>query len=63
MEKQMKPAIYNTSQVAKLFDVSVETIHRWAKQGKIPGKKVGGKVWFFREKDILGVFDKKEETT
>lgn len=43
--------ILTADETANYLKVDVKTIYRLVKQGKIPGRKVGGK-WRFR-KDVL----------
>jgi len=43
--------ILTVEHVAKLLHLHVMTVYRLAKQGKLPGFKVGGR-WRFRQNDL-----------
>ncbi len=43
--------ILTVKHVAKLLHLHVMTVYRLAKQGKLPGFKVGGR-WRFRQNDL-----------
>ena len=46
---------YNTKDLVQIFDVSLPTIWRWARDGVIPaGKRMGGKrLWYKPEIDAV----------
>lgn len=44
---------YGVSRVAKATGYPISTIHRWAKQARIPGK---GKAKELRERELLAAF-------
>lgn len=44
-------------EVAKFFDVSVKTVYRWGKDGRIQRRKIGGTVSFSRQ-DVIEFYDK-----
>lgn len=54
MEQILKP-----SQVAKLLQIHVKTVYRLAKEGLIPGSRVG-RSWRFNEKLILELLSNKQ---
>ncbi len=47
----MAPEILTVDQVAQLLHLHVMTIYRLAKEGKLPGFKVGGR-WRFCQNDL-----------
>lgn len=53
MEQILKP-----SQVAELLQIHVKTVYRLAKEGLIPGSRVG-RSWRFNEKLILELVSEK----
>lgn len=47
--KPVQPAEYLTrSQVAKMFDVDLSTVHNWCKSGKLKPLGIGSRVYFLR---------------
>lgn len=40
---------FGTKYAGQLFGVSPNTIKRWVKTGKVPGKKIGGKYFVAKE--------------
>ena len=54
MEQILKP-----SQVAELLQIHVKTVYRLAKEGLIPGSRVG-RSWRFNEKLILELVSNKQ---
>jgi excisionase family DNA binding protein len=55
---ETKP-IMNIKEVAKYLRLSVPSIYRYVKQGKIPVSRVGG-VWRFRREKIDAWLEKQE---
>ena len=44
-----------TKEAAELYRVHPETIKKWARAGKIPGKKIGARKWLFPAEDLVFV--------
>lgn len=49
----MSPSVLLVEDVVKILGVHAKTVRRWAKDGKIKGKKIGRR-WFF-SKDVIKV--------
>jgi len=47
----MTDSLMTVEEVAKYLKVEQSTIYTWAKEGKIPGIKIG-RFWRFKEEDI-----------
>lgn len=39
--------------VAKRFDVEERTVRWWAKTNRLPGQKLGVRIWGFTEADVI----------
>lgn len=52
MSPEQELDLLTTAQVAKIFQVSSETIRDWINAGKLPGVKVGG-TWRVRRSDLV----------
>ena len=50
---------YSAEEFAKAVDVSVDTVWRWLKSGKINGKKFG-KFWRIEKDELLKVLPQKK---
>jgi len=50
----MPDRVLITKEVAEMLRVSERTVRRWAKQGRIPGVRIG-KDWYFLESELLAV--------
>jgi excisionase family DNA binding protein len=50
------PTIYNKKNAAKVLNVSVETLDRYAKKGKLPHHKIGDRV-IYTESDLIAFLD------
>src|SRR6266480_1637869 len=49
----MDMKLYKVAEVATLFDVTPETIRRWARSGALPSvKKTGSSHWIFSKREI-----------
>jgi excisionase family DNA binding protein len=49
----MDTKLYKVAEVATLFDVTPETVRRWARSGSLPSvKKTGSSHWLFSKKEI-----------
>lgn len=57
-EKDQK--FYNTQEVSKILNIPVRTIQGWAKQGKIPSKKVKSKLRYPKEEIDRWAEERKE---
>lgn len=55
----MTEQILKPSQVAELLQIHVKTVYRLAKEGLIPGSRVG-RSWRFNEKLILELVSNKQ---
>jgi excisionase family DNA binding protein len=44
-------------QVAERLNVSRITVMRWLRQGKITGRKLGGKIWRVHPDDLLAFIE------
>lgn len=45
-------ALMKPREVAEVFDVSVETVNRWADDKKLPGVRLPSGRWRFRRSDV-----------
>ena len=43
--------VYTIKQVAYIFSVTERTVNNWMKEGKLKGKKIGGK-WRFTKEEL-----------
>jgi excisionase family DNA binding protein len=54
MKEEVKPlAIYTTSEVAKLFGLTQQTVQKYIREGKIKAKHIGNKWYRFSGQAIL----------
>jgi len=60
-----KRKLLNISEAAEYLGFHPEHVRRMARQGKINGRKIGGKEWRFRPEDLDALFEDEEvdETT
>ena len=56
-----KKKLYNISDAAEHLGFHPEHVRRLARQGKIKGRKIGGKEWRFRPEDLDALFEDEEE--
>lgn len=54
----MTKKLLNTKQVAEIIGIDVETLRRWAREGKIEAFKVG-RDWMFKEGFKIPAFKKQ----
>jgi excisionase family DNA binding protein len=45
--------VLSTEEAAELLGVKPKTVRLWAKTGKIPARRVGGKLWRFSRAQVL----------
>jgi len=45
-------SLYTTRDVAELFQVSLDTVRRWAQDGHLDGFKSPGNQWRFTEQNV-----------
>lgn len=58
-----KPAkVYKTSEIAKLFGVTVSTVDRWIRQGSIIATKTLGSHYRISESEVKRVAEGRETT-
>lgn len=55
-------ALYLTSDVARIFHVSAETIRDWERNGRLPSKRTLGGVRLFEGHDVLKLQTLREAT-
>lgn len=53
-EKRQEPDLITRKEAAKLFGVTLVTIHQWVKNGKIKAYKIGSRVRFKKD-ELLGL--------
>jgi excisionase family DNA binding protein len=54
------PRLYSPEDLEKLWSVKASTVREWARRGVLPGFKLNGKVWRFREADLLDFIEEGE---
>lgn len=54
------PVFLNTGQVARIYQKSAKTIRRWAREGVLPGSRVGGQ-WYFHADVIRSRVNRGQE--
>jgi len=59
MEQQAMEEILTPSEVATLFKVHVNTVYKLAKEGRIPGYRVG-RGWRFSRTDIVKFLSRRQ---
>jgi excisionase family DNA binding protein len=47
-----EPPFLTPQEVSELLQVSVQTVRRWIKKGKLPAYKVGPRMWRIRQIDL-----------
>lgn len=45
----MERKYYDNADMMQLFNVSSRTLQRWRKEGELPFKKIGGKIYYVAE--------------
>lgn len=53
---------YSTASVAELFDVKVETVQTWIKEGKLPAVKIGSR-WKIRHSAVMALANERHGPT
>ncbi|KIA83651.1 hypothetical protein OA84_09210 [Kaistella solincola] len=59
-KRQTSPPIYDNADMMQLFHVSGRTLQRWRKEGIVPYKKIGGKIFYLAE-DVLRMMRKGDD--
>lgn len=50
-----KETMLSTTEAAKRLGVGMRTIQLWLRQGRLPGVKLGPRIWRIRESDVLRI--------
>ncbi len=58
-----KRKLLNISEAAEYLGFHPEHVRRMARQGKINGRKIGGKEWRFRPEDLDALFEEEVDET
>jgi excisionase family DNA binding protein len=56
----MAGQLLSTAEVAERFEVTPETVRRWAEAGRIAGFRDPGGTWRFRREDIDRILERQD---
>lgn len=55
--KNFEEELYTTTELTQIFKVSLQTIHNWIREGKLPAFQVGRK-WYVTSSTIKKLMEK-----
>jgi excisionase family DNA binding protein len=56
LEKQQAPAVLSVARAERLLGKSKDTIYRWLEEGKLSGRKVGGR-WIIYQDSVEAAWE------